>query len=69
MSDKYIPGHNGKMPFITENEARHAARNNKYGKKLRVYRCNAQGFLHWHTTSMPRKQQRVVVKKFKPNRY
>lgn len=59
---EYVSGHTGKMPFISEAEARHVARNNNYGVKLTIYKCLFGEFIHWHTSSMSPSRHKKIKK-------
>lgn len=54
-------GHTGKDIYVSEREARHVVRNNKWGIKMRSYKCDAGEFPHWHVTATTRS----VTKKLK----
>lgn len=57
---KYLPGHSGKPAFRSRQEAEHAERKNHFGKKQHVYKCNAEGILHFHLSGQSKVQSRVA---------
>lgn len=67
---KRISGHSGKMVYFTDDEARYIARQHHWREKMRPYKCNADGYLHWHLTSLNRRQYKKINKmKRKRERY
>lgn len=58
----YISGHTGKMLYVSEQEARHVCRNNKYSVRMKIYMCSIGDFVHYHTSTMTKSRYKKFIK-------